>query len=398
MLIKNAKVAIVHDWLTGMRGGEKCLEVFCELFPSATVFTLVHKKDSMSRVIENMNIRTSFLQNIPGVSENYRNFLPLFPFAIERFDLSGFDIVITSSHCVAKGARSPEKALRICYCYTPVRYAWKFFDEYFSSVNPIKRIVIAAILKGIKKWDLKANKRIDYFVAISDNVKQRIKEYYLRDSDIIYPPVNPNKENKININISRPLQPAGEGYFLIVSALVPYKKIDLAIEAFNKSGRRLIIIGKGNDEERLRRMAGPNISFLGWANDGELYEYYAGCKALIFPGEEDFGIVPLEANSYGKVVIAYAKGGILETMVPFTGKNIECAGYPTAVFFDRQTVEALNDAVDVFERNVGCFLEDKIKANVGRFSRERFKKEVAAYILDKWEERDKTFSKDGERN
>lgn len=379
--MNNARVAIVHDWLTGMRGGEKCLEVFCELFPDATLFTLVHNKRSVSPVIEKMYIKTSFLQGLPGVSEKYRSFLPLFPSAIESFDLSGYDLVLSSSHCVAKGAKSPPGALHVCYCYTPVRYAWKFFDEYFSSEHAIKKWFISRVIDRLRKWDLESNKRIDYFIAISDNVKSRIREYYGRDSDIIYPPVDVDAHGR---EVPRK---KGEGSYLMVSALVPYKRVDLAVEAFNRSGRPLVIIGTGSDLDRLKRTAGRNIEFKGWAGDEELSEYYSGCRALIFPGEEDFGIVPVEAQLYGKPVIAYGRGGALETIVPFrTGEDNAAV---SGVFFDAQTPEALNEAVEILENNLDKFDAAAIKLNAARFNRDRFKREIDEYIQLKWRVRDR---------
>jgi glycosyltransferase involved in cell wall biosynthesis len=376
------KVAIVHDWLTGMRGGEKCLEVFCELFPEATLFTLLHKKGSVSRVIEEMDIRTSFLQKIPGIFKSYRSFLPFFPMAIESFDLTGYDLVLSSSHCVAKGVRTPD-ALHICYCYTPVRYAWKFFNDYFSSENPLKRWIISLVLKKLKKWDINSNKNIDYFIAISDNVRTRIEEFYSRDADVIYPPVNPVD---IKSSGSGVLQnhTSDEAYYLIVSALVPYKRVDLAVEAFSVSGRRLIVIGTGGELSKLQESATENITFLGWAGDQELKEYYSGCEALIFPGEEDFGIVPVEAQSYGKPVIAYAAGGVLETVVPLKAdKGLVDGVFPTGVFFNEQTVKSLNDAIERFEQNKDVFKADKLRKNAMQFNRIRFREEIEEYIQEK---------------
>ena len=368
--MRKIKIAIIHDWLTGMRGGEKCLEVFCELFPEAALFTLLHNKGSVSPMIEGMDIRTSFLQKFPGISEKYRNFLPFFPAAIESFDLSGYDLVLSSSHCAAKGVKSPPEALHICYCYTPMRYAWTFFDEYFSGENVIKKWLISRAINRLKKWDIASNKRIDYFVAISDNVKNRIAEIYDRDADVIYPPAEASPDA------------GGDndgGFYLVVSALAPYKRVDLAVRAFNETGRRLVIVGKGPDLERLKKISNGNIEFFGWASDEELQKYYAGCSALVFPGVEDFGIVPVEVQAHGKPVIAYAKGGALETVTSSTG-----------VFFDEQTPEALNSAINTFEENKNAFDPEKIKENAQRFNRNRFKREIKEYIETKWREYENT--------
>lgn len=375
--MKKLKIAIAHDWLTGMRGGEKCLEVFCELFPEATIFTLLHNKGSVSPVIEKMDIRTSFLQRFPGISDNYRNFLPLFPKAIESFDLAGYDLVLSSSHCVAKGIRVPPGALHICYCYTPMRYAWELFDEYFSGENILKKWIISKVIKRLRKWDIESNKRIDYFIAISDNVKNRIRNNYNKDADIIYPPAEVSVDQ---------YQYSDKGFHLIVSALVPYKRVDLAVSAFNENGKPLVVIGKGPDLERLKSMSRSNITFLGWVADNELQKHYAQCSTLIFPGVEDFGIVPVEAQGYGKPVIAYASGGVLETVIPFEMEKTAVNGKDaTGVFFYKQTVSDLNKAIGTFEENRDIFHPERIKNNAIRFNRDRFKKQIFDYIEDKLE-------------
>jgi len=375
--MNNIKVALVHDWLTGMRGGEKCLEVFCELFPEATVFTLIHKKGSVSPTIEKMKIQTSFLQNIPGIFKNYRNFLPFYPAAIENFNLGGYDLVLSSSHCVAKGVNAPSNALHICYCYTPMRYAWKFFDEYFAGENKLKRWAISAAVKYLKRWDLRSNKKVDYFIAISDNVKNRIGEFYKREADVIYPPADIDAHAKLGKD---------EGFYLIVSALVPYKKVDLAVKVFNENGKPLIVIGSGPEFSRLQKESKSNISFRGWASDSELNDYYADCSALIFPGEEDFGIVPVEAQSHGKPVIAYAKGGALETIIPFSEElGMASGASATGVFFKEQTAASLKEAIETFEKNRSVFDPDIIRDNALKFNRGRFKREIREYIDSKWE-------------
>lgn len=367
------KIALVHDWLTGMRGGEKCLEVFCELYPEATLFTLLHNRGSVSPTIEKMKIETSFIQSLPGAATKYRSYLPLFPRAIESFDLSGFDLILSSSHCAAKGVKVPEGARHICYCYTPMRYAWVFFEEYFGRCNIVKRKVISAVIKGLKKWDLKANENVDFFIAISDNVKNRIKRFYNRDAEVIYPPVETERLG---------LSTAEGDFYLMVSALVPYKKVDIAIEAFNISGKRLVIIGSGNSEAALRKIAKPNIEFLGWLDNREITEYYSNTKALIFPGEEDFGIVPLEAQACGKPVIAYAKGGVLETVRPVNSEPVTGC-QPTGVFFYEQIPQALIDAVEYFESVKDSFNPQALRENALRFDREVFKNNIKRYIEKK---------------
>ncbi len=371
------KTAIEHDWLMSMSGGEKCLEVFCELFPDATVFTLIHKKGVASETIENMDIRTSFIQNLPKSMSWYRNYLPLFPKAIESFNLNGYDFVLSSSHCVAKGIKVPKGAKHICYCYTPMRYIWFFFDEYFGSENIIRRKFISYIARRLRKWDLEKNENVDYFIAISDNVKNRIKTIYNREADVIYPPVDVD-----SFSISH----KDDGFYLIVSALVPYKRIDLAVEAFNRTGKRLVIIGTGNIEKQLKRKAKSNIEFIGFVNTAELKHYYYNCTAVIFPGEEDFGIVPVETQACGKPVIAYGKGGALETVIPLnpTRYAIRDTRYEnTGVFFYEQTPHVLIEAIEIFEKNKDKFIPEKIRENSLRFNRDIFRGKIKGYIDEK---------------
>lgn len=367
----NLRIALIHDWLTGMRGGEKVLEVLCELFPSATLFTLLHNKGALSPAIEGMEIRTSFVQKLPLKEEGYRYYLPLFPRAIEAFDFSGFNLLLSTSHCVAKGAIPPPGALHICYCHTPMRYVWDMFDEYFGPER--SRLAVRAAMRlfrgYLQRWDVASSDRVHYFIANSENVARRIQVYYGRDADIIHPPVDVERFR---------LSERDDGYYLIVTALVPYKRVDLAIEAFNRSGERLVIVGKGPERQRLQLRAGRNIEFLGWQSDEALADLYAGCRALIFPGVEDFGIVPLEAMACGKPVIAFGKGGALETVV-------EKQEGGTGIFFYEHSVESLLMALEKFRRHSWDARE--IRQHAEQFSRHRFKERMAAYInekLEKW--------------
>jgi len=350
-----------------MRGGEKVLEVLCELYPGATLFTLLHNKGAMSPIIENMEIRTSFVQNLPFKEEQYRRYLPLFPRAIESFDFSGYDLIISTSHCVAKGAKPVGKALHICYCHTPMRYVWDQYPEYFGKgrAGVLTRAAMTIVAPSLRNWDVRTSSRVHFFVANSDNVARRIERYYARASDVIHAPVDTSlfriEEKPLN-------------YYLMVSALVPYKRVDLAIESFNRRGDRLLIIGTGPDEKRLKAMAASNIEFLGWENDESLAKFYARCRALIFPGVEDFGIVPLEAMASGKPVIAYAEGGALETVV---GQG----NTPTGVFFHEQSVSALMNAIKEFESR--GFNPEAIRKHAEKFDRKRFKQKLHNYINDK---------------
>lgn len=350
-----------------MRGGEKVLEVLCELYPEATLCTLLHNRGAMSRIIENMNIQTSFVQNLPFKEERYRQYLPLFPRAIESFDFSGYDLIISTSHCVAKGAKPVGNALHICYCHTPMRYVWDQYPEYFAKgrAGVVTRTAMALVAPGLRNWDVRTSSRVHFFIANSDNVAKRIERYYARAADVIHAPVDTSRF-KI---LAKPLN-----YYLMVTALVPYKRVDLAIEAFNQLGQRLVIIGSGPDEERLKRMAAGNVELLGWESDDVLAKFYSNCRALIFPGVEDFGIVPLEAMASGRPVIAYAAGGALETVV---GKGDQ----PTGVFFHEQTAASLKNAIKEFESRE--FDPQAIRRHAEKFDRKRFKQKIHGYIQEK---------------
>ncbi|MBN2189650.1 MAG: glycosyltransferase [Candidatus Aureabacteria bacterium] len=368
----SCRVALVHDWLTGMRGGEKCLDAMCDLFPDADIFTLFHRRGSVSEKIEKHRILTSYLQKIPGSCSFYRYLLPLFPGAVENFDLSGYDLVISSSHCAAKGVKTARNQKHICYCHTPVRYVSDMARIYFDrgSFGKIRYLALKPLLKRFENWDIENSGRIDYFVANSLNVKKRILQRYNMDSTVIYPPVDTEKfyNNK------------SEEFYLVVSAFAPYKKVDLAIRAFNKLGKRLIVIGSGQDEKCLRKTASSNIEFLGWVGDNEIREYYSRCKAFIFPGEEDFGITPVEAQASGKPVIAYGRGGQTETVRPFDKfKNDN----PTGVFFYEQKDDALVEAVKLFEDSCGFFKPENIRSNAEKFNRGRFLSEFKDFVTDR---------------
>ncbi|MFH0988563.1 MAG: glycosyltransferase [bacterium] len=361
------RIALVHDWLTGMRGGEKVLEVLCELYPQATLFTLLHNKGSVSSTIESHELRTSFIDRLPLKTTRYRHYLPLFPLAIESFDFHDYDLILSTSHCVAKGALPATNALHICYCHTPMRYVWELYDEYFGPGRAgfIMRTAMAVVAPKLRAWDVNTCNRVHYFLANSRNVANRIQYYYHRSADILCAPVDMEKFQ---------LSKQDDGYFLIVSALVPYKRIDLAIEAFRFRPERLIIVGRGPESEKLQAMAPKNVEFLGWQSDEELVRLYSRCHALLFPGVEDFGIVPLEAMACGKPIIALGEGGALETVV---GEG----DHPTGVFFREQTVQALLAAMEQLQSR--SFNPSAIRSHAALFNRDSFKKKIADYIEEK---------------
>ena len=306
------RVALIHDWLTGMRGGEKVLEVLCELYPGADLFTLVHVPGSVSPTIERLKPRTSVLQRLPGIARYYRYCLPLFPMVIEQFDLDKYDLVISTSHCAAKAVVKTGRARHLCYCFTPMRYAWDQFDAYFDKgrVGTLGHRVLRPVLGALARWDAATAGRADRYVAISHHVASRIRRYYNRDAIVIYPPVD--------TAYYCPDGTTPEPFLLIVSALVPYKRIDVAIEASLLSGVPLRIVGDGPERDRLVKLATTrhaDVEFLGAISDDEVRGLYRRAAAVLLPGEEDFGIVPVEAQACGRPVIALARGGALETVI-----------------------------------------------------------------------------------
>ena len=308
-----ARVAIVHDWLTGMRGGEKVLEAICELYPDATLYTLVRVRGSVSPAIEQRQIRTSIVQALPAAGRLYRQYLPIFPAAIELFDLDRYDLVISSSHCAAKAVICRGDAVHICYCHSPMRYGWDQFDAYFgpAQVGPLKSRLLRPVMARLARWDRATASRVDAFLANSQYVAGRIRRYYNRRSTVVYPP--------IDTEFYQPSPDAGTAqpppYFLIVSALVPYKRVDLAIEACRTAGVRLKVVGQGPETAKLQRLAGSECEFLGWRSDAQIRDLYRGATAVLLPGIEDFGIVPVEAQACGTPVVALAAGGACETVV-----------------------------------------------------------------------------------
>jgi glycosyltransferase involved in cell wall biosynthesis len=363
------KVALVHDWLVGMRGGEKCLEVFCELFPKADLYTLIYAPEEMSPIIRRMKVHSSWLNRVPWIRRTYRYYLPLFPRTAESFDLRGYDLVLSSSHCVAKGVHA-HKGLHVAYIFAPMRYVWDLHGAYFGSDSSLLgRIGMAAFRRYLQNWDVRSSQRVDYFIADSQNIAGKIVKLYEREASVIYPPV----EMERFFIRERP-----DAYYLVVSALVPYKRIDIAIQAFNALKLPLKIAGDGPLKKALEKIAGTNIEFLGWVDDARLAELYAGCQALIFPGEEDFGIVPLEAQASGRPVIGYGKGGLLETVVSL---NDSLSGRdPTGLFFAEQNADGLIAAVELYQRLQDGFRPDRIRQHAAKFSRERFKLEIAEYL------------------
>lgn len=359
------RVALVHDWLNGMRGGEQVLQAIASIFPRARIYTLFCDPETISSELNNHEINTSFIQNLPRRKQYYRYFLPLFPGAIQRFNFNDTDLVISSSHCVAKGAVTGDGTLHICYCHSPMRYVWDRFDDYFprGSLNPVKYKMIAAVAGRLRKWDKGSCGRVDLFIANSNFVRWRIENYYNRPARVIHPPVD--------TEYFTPGKSRNDGFYLVAGALVPYKRIDLVIEAFRGSSEELVVIGDGPDFARLVNDAPKNVKFTGWIDRETLRDYYRGCKALIFPGVEDFGIVPVEAQSCGKPVIAYAEGGINDTVIgPSVDEINRFEGFRSGLFFKNQTVEEITKAVKAFSNL--SFDSQEIRRHAAGFSKENF--------------------------
>jgi glycosyltransferase involved in cell wall biosynthesis len=376
------RVALVHDWLTGMRGGERCLEVFCEIFPGADLFTMVHRRGAASPTIERVTIHTSLLQSLPWATAYYRHLLPFFPLAIRQFQLTGYDLVLSSSHAVAKGARRDGSPLHVCYCFTPMRYIWDQSPVYFprTRFSPVSWALLQALFRYLRRWDVKTARGVDEFVAISDHIAAKIRAYYDRHAYVIPPPVDCG----FFTPDSSPQQ-RGASFYLVVGALVPYKRVDIAVAAFNRLRLPLVVIGVGPERSKLERDASSSVTFLGWQPDAVVRDYYRQCEALIFPGEEDFGIVPLEAQACGKPVIALGKGGALETVIPLHGITREAmpCRSPTGVFFDEASVDALCEAVSTCQRHTAAFDPVAIRQHALHFDRPEFKTRITTFLADK---------------
>lgn len=396
MEAQGPRVVLVHDWLTGMRGGEKCLEVLCRRWPHASLFTLLHRRGSVSAAIERLRPRTSFLNILPESHRYYRYLLPLMPMAAASWRLPPCDLIVSFSHCVAKAVRRPlrEKAVlrnpkrerqefisgpeipmanfppHVCYCFTPMRYAWHMQEAYFGGqrFRGIKAWLLERFLDWLRQWDRRTAEGVTHFVAISQTVQRRITECYGRDSIVIYPPVD--------TDFYHPAALPRQDFYLAVSAFAPYKRLDLAIRACNALRRTLLLIGCGQDERRLRALAGPTIHFLGWQPDVVIRDHLRRCRALLFPGEEDFGIVPVEAQACGAPVIAFGRGGATETILPLGDQEAN----PTGLWFSEQSVEALAEAVIVFEKNRAYFSPTASRRHALRFNTARFAEELFGYL------------------
>ncbi len=369
---RGLRVALVHDWLTGFRGGEKVLEVMGELFPQADLFTLVFVPGSTHPTIERRRVRASWMNRLPGIARYYRYMLPFFPTWIDGLDLSAYDLVVSSSHCVAKGARVRPDAVHVCYCHTPMRYVWDRFEDYFGHMRGLKRWMVTRQAKRLRAWDASTSDRVDRFVANSHFVEDRIRRFYTVDAnrvEVVFPPVD------LEAFPAPPSASSRDETYFLVSALVPYKLVHVAVEACAKSGRRLAVAGSGPERTRLEALigkwgVGDRIELLGRVDDNELRQRLVRHRAFLFPNVEDFGITPLEAMASGMPVIAFGEGGALDTVVDGV----------TGMLYPRAGVDGLVEALDRFEARQEPWDEAALRQHATRFSRDRFKHELAASL------------------
>jgi glycosyltransferase involved in cell wall biosynthesis len=355
------RVAIIHYWLVGMRGGEKVIESLCRIYPQADIFAHVYAPEGISGTIKAHKVSTTFVNRLPRARKLYQKYLPLMPLALEQLDLRDYDLIISSESGPAKGIIPPPGSVHICYCHSPMRYIWNMFHEYRKRSGLLTRMLMPVLAHYIRNWDALSANRVDHYIANSDTVATRLSRYYRRESHVIYPPVDVESFDRVEAD------QLGD-YWVMIGELVGYKRPDLAVQAFNASGRKLVVIGGGEMLDELRRTAGPNVSVLGPQPFDVLKHHYARCQALVFPGEEDFGIVPVEAMASGRPVIAYRRGGATETVV----ENL------TGVFFDHQSVEGINDAV---ARMLAIKWDPSlIVVHARQFSTRRFEAEIASYV------------------
>jgi glycosyltransferase involved in cell wall biosynthesis len=368
--LSKLRVAIVHYWFVGRAGGEKLVEALAEIFPQADIYALVAERKTLGPILTNRTLHTSFLQQVPGARRYHRYFLFLQPLALEQFDLSQYDLVISSDSGPAKGVITPATTCHVCYCHSPMRYIWDSYPQYKRSMNPLVRVIFSLVAHYIRLWDLASAQRVDYFVANSRFIAARIRRWYGRESTVLYGPAETAR--------GRCSAETGQNY-LAVGRLVDYKRFDIAIQACTALGRPLTIVGDGPERKKLEAMAGPTIHFAGRLSDELLDEQYRQARALLFPGEEDLGLVPIEVQSFGRPVIAYGSGGALDT-VRGNRPGQPSVEDPTGIFFFKQTSEDLQRAILEFETKENQFSSDQIREHAQQFDRELFKSKMASFL------------------
>lgn len=365
------RVAIVHYWLVGMRGGERVTESICRIFPEADIYTHVVDRGAISKLLARHTIRTTFIAKLPFARRLYPKYLPLMPQALEGLDLTGYDLIISNEAGPAKGVIAGPETPHICYCCSPMRYIWDQYHIYHRTAGFFTRLMMPFLAHYLRMWDVSSAARVDKFLADSSYVAKRITKYWRRPATVVYPPVAVREFQAVDA------KDVGD-FYLWVGELVTYKRPDIAIDAFNRNGKKLVVIGDGPERKKLEKVAGDNIAFLGKAPFDVLKRHYATCKALVFPGEEDFGIVPVEVQAAGRPVIAFGKGGALETVVD--GK--------TGLFFSDPSADGLNEAIARFEEtNLGDTCLESCQDNAEKFSEENFRKQIEDIVLAQMEQK-----------
>lgn len=364
ILVKGVKmkVALIHYWLVNMRGGERVLEALCRLYPQADIFTHVVDKEKLSSIIARHNIYTTFIQKLPGSKKHYPKYLPLMPYALEQLDLSAYDLVISCESGPAKGVLTRAECLHVCYCHTPMRYLWDFYPEYLASSSFFVRVFMRLLSTPLRIWDVISSNRVDHFIANSHTVARRIRKHWRRDAAVVNPPVN--------IGAFPLSTQAREDFYVCLGQMVSYKRMDLAVAACSRLNLPLVVAGEGDCLEALKKIAGPSVRFVGRPDSAEVYRLFARCRALIFPGEEDFGIVPVEAMSAGSPVIAFNRGGATETVIDGT----------TGLLFDQQTCDSLCQCLQDFEQQYAAFDSSVISAHAAKYSEKHFEVAFLAQI------------------
>jgi len=372
---QDLRIAIVHHWFISRAGGERVVDTIASLFPDADLFTLFLDQQRLSPALQKRKIITSFLDRSRVARRAHRHFLPFYPLAVEMLDLSGYDLIITSDSGPMKGVLTDPHSTHICYCHSPMRYLWDGYSAYFRSMPRLTRTLFGLAAHYVRNWDYAAAQRVDHFIANSNYVAGRIRKYYRRDSTVIHPPIDTSESF---------LARKHEDYYLAVGRLVPYKRTDISIDACMKLGRRLVIAGDGPEMNRLKKRARKNVEFLGEVDDCQLRNLYAQCRALLFAADEDFGMVPLEVQSYGRPVIAFGKGGSLETVIgAYSPIHMEkFYGNPaiTGVFFGEQTAASLAEAIRSFESCEEIFVPDQIQLHARKFDTSIFVSRLRSYI------------------
>ena len=374
----NLRVAIIHYWYVKRRGGERVLEVLAEMFPQADIFILVHDPTTLAGPMKGRRVIPSFLQKLPQVKRYYRSLLPLFPLALEQLKLGDYDLVISHEAGPAKGVITRASTCHICYCHTPMRFLWDMYQDYVdhAPLGVVGRVMYSLASHYVRQWDFASAARVDHFAASSENAARRIRKYYGRSSEVIYPPVDVGTFSVADSH---------DDFYLVVSPLVAYKRVDLAIKACNELGRRLIVIGEGPEKDALHKISGPTVSFLGFQPGEVVHEHYRRCRAFLFPGEEDIGLTPIEAQASGRPVIAFGRGGALETVVgALPGANDP--ELSTGLFFGEPTQKSLAEAILRFETIENSFSPHFIHAHVQQFDKRGFVTKMSAFVAEKLEE------------